>query len=308
MSQAEVDSADRFLVWKAKRRLAEIREADRKSDEHQLIFTSRMISSTLDPRVLLGRTELSKRGIMTRSATLFSELLSNLERVAGAGNRIAVPAIADAISRLTALSLSFGDVHIWVRARRWATCDRVVAALQNRDPDAEHYLHWFLTSELKVSPTLAPYVAAVLWTENGRRWRGWDESSLYPRIIRRARTRKYWDEQDAEWIAPQPNTLSLSEIRRLPEVVVDPFAVLDSIRMPIKLADLGQLGFETVIDERLIGLNLTRDEAKYFNLKKIYGLTQLKVREFLDWDPNTLERVKRSTDRKLKHASSRGRI
>lgn len=59
----------------------------------------------------------------------------------------------------------------------------------------------------------------------------------------------------------------------------------------------------TPIDDRLVGLNLTRAELQYVELKKIYGLKQVEVQEHLRWDDATFQRVKRSADRKLKLAS-----
>jgi hypothetical protein len=302
-NHGDVDAEDRFLRWKVEKRRSELRDAESQNDRERIVFASRMISGTLDPRVIGGRTEFSKRQIITRFAPEFADLLATVERVAGPDTSSAPIAVLDAISRLRALSSRFGGFDIWIRTPRWASCDRVLLALVNRDHDAEDYLQWLLKNELKVDTALAPYVAAVLWTENGRRWRGWDEPSLYARLIRRARTRKYWDQRDAEWITPKPNTISLAELKSLPELVFDPIEFLYSHQGPIKLAELNKLAMFKSIDDRLAGLNLTRDESKYFTLKKICGLTQVEVKSCLGWDDAAFQRIKRSTDRKLKQAS-----
>jgi hypothetical protein len=216
--------------------------------------------------------------------------------------------IGELLTAITSLESHWGSFDIWIKNPKWATCDHILAAMLNRDLDAEQYLSWFLRSELKRKRDLAPYVAAVLWTEGGRKWREWDESSIYPRIIRRARKRKYWDERDAKLLTPSPNTISLVELEKLPELVCDPLELIFSSETPIKLATLRDMSLRLPFDDRLTGLNLTYEELQYFKLKKICGLKQVEVREHLHWDDPTLQRVKRATDRKLRQASSQKQV
>ncbi len=306
VTNADIQFQDRFLLWKAKRRSFELRVAE---TEEQRLFVARMISGTLDPRVLDGRSEFSKLGLISRSATQFSELLQALEGVAvvdsGPGARTNVPiAVTDAMSRLRGLASRFGGFAVWLKRPKWALCDRVLEALINRDCDGEDYLQWFVTQELRGNRSLEPYVASVLWGPTCQKWREWDECSIYGRITGAARKRKYWDERDAKWLAPQPNTIPLSHLERLPDVV-DPLEFLFSSRARIKLVTLKEMVEARVLGSPVAaGLNLTHEQLQYFTLKKVEGLKQVEVRQRLGWDEATLQRVKRATDRKLKQASS----
>ena len=128
-----------------------MRDAQARMDWEDIKFASRMVSGTLDPRVISGRTEFSKRGFISQNAPELSALQTMVERMAAGGSSPAaltelgrsmmtlhhrnlteaeaerltllvgecgevVPiAITDALSRLQTLGSCFGTFNFWIK-------------------------------------------------------------------------------------------------------------------------------------------------------------------------------------------------
>jgi hypothetical protein len=62
----------------------------------------------------------------------------------------------------------FGSFHIWSKQPQWATCESLVRAYANEDPDFEEYLAWMRRNEFRLSPARPPCRACRVTQAKGR--------------------------------------------------------------------------------------------------------------------------------------------